>query len=58
MLAPSTHPIVARRLMAAVILVHRVADAYREWRIGRTLRPAAFWPTLSDAFLAAVNSLT
>jgi hypothetical protein len=58
MLAPSTHPIAARRLMAAVILVHRVADGYREWRIGETPRPAAFWPTLSDAFLAAVNSLT
>jgi hypothetical protein len=58
MLAPSTHPIVARRLMAAVIIVRRCADAYREWRLGGIPRPEAFWPTINDARLVAVNTLT
>jgi hypothetical protein len=58
MLAPSTHPMVARRLMAAVIIVRRVADAYREWRAGGIARPAAFWPMINDAVLAAVNAVS
>ena len=56
MLAPSTHPLGARRLMAAVLLA-QPADAAHDWRDDVPPRPADYGATIHAAVLAAVNSI-
>jgi hypothetical protein len=59
MLAPSTHPLGARRLMAAVLITDRTSAAdYRRWLDGEPRRPAAYGHAIADATLVAVNSLS
>ncbi|HEY6237318.1 MAG TPA: hypothetical protein VIW69_19610 [Candidatus Elarobacter sp.] len=59
MLAPSTHPLGARRLRAAVVITHRTAEAEnRRWRNGESPRSAAYGQAIVYATLVAVNSLS
>jgi hypothetical protein len=56
MLAPSAHPLRARRLMAAVLLA-RCAGAGHSWRDEPPPRPADYGAAVRDAVLCAVNTI-
>ena len=56
MLAPSTHPLAARRLMAAVLLARHADDAH-DWRDEGPPRPAGYGTTIRAVVLAAVNTI-
>jgi len=56
LLAPSTHPLAARRLMAAVLLAGRAYDAHA-WRDDVPPRPVDYGATIRAAVLAAVNTI-
>ena len=57
-LAPATHPLDARRLMAAVVIARRAGGEYSNRIDGGPPRPPTFFTTISDARMAAVNSLS
>jgi hypothetical protein len=57
MLAPSTHPLGARRLMTAVLLARRAGDGHH-WRDDPPLpRPVDYAATIRAAVVAAVNAI-
>jgi hypothetical protein len=56
MLAPSTHPLGARRLLAAALIAQR-ANAPRGWGDELPPRPADFAATIHDAVVAAANTI-
>jgi hypothetical protein len=56
MLAPSTHPLSARRLMAAVLLAQRAGDGHNG-RDDQPPRPVDYAATMRAAVVAAVNAI-